>query len=144
MEHVLTQALGGFLVIVSSWLVEWKGWHLADPIAALGIAGMIAVNAFPVWVKTGRVLLQATPESTRPSLVKCLREASTLEGVLECHSEHFWTQSPGVFVGTLCVRVRSEVNEQLILQQVTSLFAPYITHLTVQVEKTNWTVESNE
>jgi len=143
-DHVIMQALGGFCVIISSWLVEWRGWTLADPIAALGIAGMIAVNAFPVWVKTGRVLLQATPESMRPSLVKCLREASTLEGVLEYHSEHFWTQSPDVFVGTLCVRVRSDANEQLVLQQVTTLFSPYISHLTVQIEKNNWAVESTD
>jgi len=143
-DHVILQALGGFSVIISSWLVEWRGWTLADPIAALGIAGMIAVNAYPVWIKTGSVLLQATPEFMRPTLVKCLREAGTLEGVLECHSEHFWTQSPDVFVGTLCVRVRSDANEQLILQQVVSLFSPYISHLTVQIEKNNWAVESHD
>ncbi len=62
-------------------------------------------------------------------------KAGTTEGVLECRREHFWTQSPGIFVGSLVVRVRSDANEQTVLTRVANLLSPLITHLTVQVEK---------
>ena len=82
-----------------------------------------------------RVLLQTTPSSISDQLDKVLREVSTLEGVLECRNEHFWTQSPGVFVGSLYVRVRSDAEEQSVLAKVHKLLDPLITHLTIQVEK---------
>jgi len=136
--HLFTDALSTIGVIISSWLVQSRGWHFADTLISILIAVMIVRNAFPICSKTARVLLQTTPDSVFPAINKCLREASTLEGVLEYHSEHFWTQAPGVFVGSLCVKVRSDANEQAVLQQVTKLFAPYIRHLTVQIEKDNW------
>jgi heme-binding NEAT domain protein len=54
---------------------------------------------------------------------------------LECKNEHFWTHAPGVFVGSLVVRVRGDANEETVLARVQNLFNPLVTHLTVQVEK---------
>lgn len=86
-------------------------------------------------------------------------EASTVEGVLECVHEHFWTQSPGVYVGTLQVRVRSDANEQLVLAKVTNvrssrdvavylsnsaqIFSHLISHLTVQIVKDDWQISTS-
>jgi len=36
-------------------------------------------------------LLQTTPSHMIGQLDKCIREASTLDGVLEFRHEHFWT-----------------------------------------------------
>jgi len=138
MAHLFTDMISGVGVIISSWLVQLKGWHFADTLVSIVIAVIIVRNAWPICSRMARVLLQTTPETIYPAINKCLREASTLEGVLEYHSEHFWTQSPGVFVGSMCVKVRSDANEQAVLQQVTKLFTPYIRHLTVQIEKDNW------
>lgn len=138
MLHLFTDMLSGIGLIISSWLVQSRGWHTADTLMSVLIAILIVRNAFPICSKAARVLLQTTPDSVYPAINKCLREASTLEGVLEYHSEHFWTHAPGTFVGSLCVKVRSDANEQLVLHQVTKLFAPYIKHLTVQVEKVDW------
>ncbi len=55
--------------------------------------------------------------------------------MLECHHDHFWTQSPGCYVGSLSVRVHRSSKEQIILSNVHRIFSPYITHLTIQVEK---------
>lgn len=141
MLHLFTDMLSGIGVIISSWLAQSRGWHFADTLISILIGALIVHNAYPICAKTARVLLQTTPDSIYPAINKCLREASTLEGVLEYHSEHFWTQSPGVFVGSLCIKVRSNANEQSVLQQVTKLFAPYIKHLTVQIEKDNWNLQ---
>lgn len=103
---------------------------------------MIAYNAVPICKRTGKVLLQTTPEAIRHGITKCLSEATTFEGVLECHDTHFWTHAPGVFVGTISVRVRSDANVQVVLQHVTRLFSPFITYLTIQVEKDDWVLSS--
>ena len=41
---------------------------------------------------------QTTPSHVVSQLDKCLREALTLDGVLEFRHEHFWTLSTGVLV----------------------------------------------
>jgi len=135
--HIFVDVIANIAVIFSTWLMR-MGFLLADPLIALAIVVLIGYNALPICQKTGRILLQTTPLSIKDQLDKVLREASTLEGVLECRNEHFWTQSPGVFVGSLYVRIRSDANEQQVLSRVTSLFAPLVTHLTVQVEKDDW------
>lgn len=141
-SRLLTDVLGSLLVIISTWLAQWNDIQVADTFAAMIIAMMICYIAVPICQRTGKVLLQTTPEAIRHGITKCLSEASTYEGVLECTNTHFWTQAPGVFVGTLCVRVRSDANEQVVLQQITRLFLPLITHLTIQVEKDNWVLSS--
>jgi hypothetical protein len=42
--------------------------------------------------------------------------------------------------GSLHVRVRRDANEQEVLQKVTSLMAPHVAHLTVQVTKDDWSL----
>lgn len=61
-----------------------------------------------------------------------------IDGVLECRNEHFWTLAPGIFVGSLCVRVRSDVSEESIRQRVRALFQPWMTHFVVQIDKDTW------
>jgi zinc transporter 5/7 len=124
-------------VILSTWLTQW-GFLLADPILAIGIAIWLGYNVIPICTRTGKVLLQSTPTSIKDQLDKARREVQTLEGVLECTNEHFWTQSPGVFVGSLTVRVRADANEQSVAAKTRSLLSPWITHLTIQVEKNDW------
>jgi len=132
--HMFLDCIGSIGVIVAAWLSS-LGWVMADPIVAIAITFLIIYNAIPICKRTAKVLLQTAPTSFKDQLDKALREACTLEGVLEYRNEHFWTQSPGVFVGSLYVRVRSDANEQVVLSRVRSLFTPLISHLTVQVEK---------
>jgi len=139
--HIFLDGIGSVGVIVSTWLMDW-GWLYADPTVAIGIVILIVYNAIPICSRTGKVLLQTKPMSIADQLDKALREASTVEGVLECRNEHFWTQSPGVFVGSFYVRVRSDANEQQVSARVNSIFSPLITHLTVQIEKDDWLLES--
>jgi len=139
--HIGVDVVGNIGVVLSTILNSW-GWLIADPLVAFGIVFLIIRNAIPICHRTGKVLLQTTPLSMKDQLDKALREAATLEGVLECRNPHFWTQSPGVFVGSLYVRVRSDANEQVVLSKVTNLFSPLVTHLTVQVEKDDWALPS--
>ena len=47
----------------------------------------------PTAIFTAKMLLQTTPTHLITKLDKCLREASTLDGVLEFRNEHFLSVS---------------------------------------------------
>ncbi|VEL06839.1 unnamed protein product [Protopolystoma xenopodis] len=82
---------------------------------------------------SGRILLQTTPTHLIGQLDKALREASTLDGVLELKSEHFWTVGFSHMAGSLTVRVRRDADEQLVLAHVTNQLSGLVQRLTVQV-----------
>lgn len=133
-------AIPFFFLFFSFWPFLPPALQNLDNWATLAICALLVRQSVPICSDTGRVLLQTTPGSIRGALDKSLRQASTLDGVLECRSDkcHFWTESPGVFVGNVHVRVRTDADEQVVLARVANLFAPLISHLTVQVQKDNW------
>jgi hypothetical protein len=92
----------------------------------------------PFAVYTGKILLQTTPSHLITQLDKTLREASTLDGVLEFRDEHFWTLSFGVLVGSLHVRIRRDADEQLVLAHVWNKLAGLVQILTIHIFKDDW------
>jgi len=46
----------------------------------------------------------------------------------------FTVRVAGVYVGSLVVQVRPGTDEDAVLRSVQALFAPYVRHLTVQVQ----------
>lgn len=96
-------------------------------------------------------LWQTTPASTFAQLDKCLREALTLDGVLEFRHEKFWTlgvleqpsrslpvtkdSSGFLLTGSLHVRIRRDANEQLVLAHIREKLSPLVPLLTVQVRQ---------
>jgi len=116
-----------------------RAFGVVDCIGALAVViALLYLEALPACFESGRLLLQTTPASLRDALDKCVREAATVDGVLEITQEHFWTHAPGIFVGTLTVRARSDADEQQVLTKLTHIFSHLITHLTIQVEKDEW------
>lgn len=71
-------------------------------------------------------------------LDKLLREVSTLDGVLEVRSEHFWTLGFGTLAGSVHVRIRRDANEQMVLAHVTNRLYTLVSTLTVQIFKDDW------
>jgi zinc transporter 6 len=93
------------------------------------------------------VLMQATPEkllevidprSGETVIDRMIREASHLEGVLECKSGHFWSLTFTDYIGSLHIRAKNDANEQHIIMQAHSKFDPIICNFTAQVEKDHW------
>jgi len=125
-------------LLVSGYLIKDFAWYFLDPVISVFILASGLLIAMPLSRDTGRVLLQATPISSRDIIHKTLREASTVEGVLEIKNEHFWTHSPGVVVGSLIVRIRGDADEQAVLSAISPMFSGIVTHLTIQVEKSDW------
>jgi hypothetical protein len=64
----------------------------------------------------------------------------TIDGVMEIRREkcHFWTYAPGVYVGSIHVRIKQDANAQRIQQQLARLFSPYLHYFTVQLTRDDW------
>lgn len=92
----------------------------------------------PLTSFTGNILLQTTPAHMIGHLDKCLREASTHEGILEFRNEHFWTLGYNNLVGSIHVRVRRDANEQVVLSHLTNRLSNLVSDLTIQVFKDEW------
>jgi len=122
---------------ISSILIQALSWYWLDASVTCFTVLILFQKAYPVVIECGRILLQSVPLTIKHIIEQNLRDASTVEGVLEIHNTHFWTCSPGVYVGSLYVRVRNDCNEQSVLRQIRAIYGPYIRYLTIQVEKWN-------
>lgn len=91
------------------------------------------ITMFPMCSYTAKILLQTAPVHTIGHLDKCLREASTLDGVLEFRNERFWTLGFGDLVGSLHVRIRRDANEQVVLAHLNNRLSNLVSDLTIQV-----------
>ncbi|PVD26552.1 hypothetical protein C0Q70_14229 [Pomacea canaliculata] len=137
---MLLMGFGSSLVLIIAYvLIDTQSYHAADTWAAICIAVMMVGTMFPMSVYTGKILLQTTPSHILSQLDKVLREASTLDGVLEFRHEHFWTLSFGVLAGSVQVRVRRDADEQLVLAHVYNRLSNLVRVLTVQIFKDDWT-----
>eukprot|EP01118_Nematostelium_gracile_P019062 TRINITY_DN8699_c0_g1_i1.p1 TRINITY_DN8699_c0_g1~~TRINITY_DN8699_c0_g1_i1.p1 ORF type:complete len:347 (-),score=73.20 TRINITY_DN8699_c0_g1_i1:107-1147(-) len=121
-------------VILSAFLHSY-GFTMADPIAGMSIAGWIAYNVIPISISTGNVLLQSTPLKIASQLRNAKKELQAIEGVISCSEDHFWTQAPDVYVGSLKIKIKSEINPQVILGKARFLLSPLISHLTIQINQ---------
>nr|XP_054759168.1 zinc transporter 6-like [Lytechinus pictus] len=148
LDHLLLPRVNPFILIglcsmlslcVTDFLVDMNNFHMADPLAAFCIALMTVGTMFPMSVYSGTILLQTTPSHILGQLDKSLREASTLDGVLEFRNEHFWTLSFGQLAGSLHVRVRRDADEQLVLAHVFNKLSHLVNILTIQIIKDEWT-----
>lgn len=132
---VFADTASSVAVVINAVLVHWKGYMIADPVMALVVAGLTMYCGWPLFVQTGKILLQTTPAHLKGPLERCRREVTTIPGVLECKDEHFWTQAPGFVVGSVVVRVQSDANEQQILANVSAKFSRLIQQVTVHIER---------
>jgi len=132
-----------FLLIGTYFLIDEYQYYVADPWAAIFIAFMIFGTMFPMSSYTGKILLQTTPSHMLSQLDKVLREASTLDGVLEFRHEHFWTLSFGSLAGCVQVRVRRDADEQLVLAHVYNRLHNLVSKLTIQIFKDDWSRSSS-
>lgn len=134
---------GAIALILTYILVDTKSYYSADTWAAMAIAIKTCGTMFPMSVYTGKILLQTAPSHILGQLDKVLREASTLDGVLEFRHEHFWTLSFGTLAGSVQVRVRRDADEQMVLAHVYNRLSNLVSQLTVQIFKDDWTRASS-
>lgn len=112
--------------------------NIMDTVCGSVLSFLLIVTLLPLCSFTGNILLQTTPTHMTSHLDKCLREASTMDGVLEFRNEHFWSLGYNNIVGSLHVRIRRDANEQVVLSHLTNRLSNLLSDLTIQVFKDEW------
>jgi len=134
--HIIADTLGSVSVIISSLLIQFFGWTIADPICSFGMSVLIFVSVIPLIKSSATTLLQCTPPTLDEKLQNALKKIGSVDGVVSYAYPHFWKQSKDMIIGTLHVQIKSEANEQKILGEVSNLLKKKgVKNLTVQVMK---------
>ena len=93
LRHVLADALGSVGVIVSGAIVLLTGWSYADPLVALGIAGLVLASSWTILRDSVGILLESTPRGLDAEEIG--RTMVEVDGVREVHDLHVWTITSG-------------------------------------------------
>eukprot|EP01063_Lacrimia_lanifica_P019355 TRINITY_DN2653_c3_g1_i2.p1 TRINITY_DN2653_c3_g1~~TRINITY_DN2653_c3_g1_i2.p1 ORF type:complete len:757 (+),score=201.18 TRINITY_DN2653_c3_g1_i2:131-2272(+) len=135
--HILADLVGSLGVIVSSALVRWTGYHIADPVCSIFIAGLISASALPLLKDTALVLMQGLTNQQEAALDECLEAADRHPAVGKVVHASFWQHTPGAPMGTVRVAAATRAHEATLLATVQDLFAPLAKApcLTVEVNK---------
>uniref|UniRef100_F1L408 Zinc transporter 6-A n=1 Tax=Ascaris suum TaxID=6253 RepID=F1L408_ASCSU len=119
--------------LTTHWFISELWWM--DAVAALVLSLCVFATMWPLSTYTGRILLQTSPPYVHNQLDRCMSEASTVDGVLELRSAHFWQLDFASMAGTVDVRVRRDADEQRVLAAVTEKLSSVVSLLTIQVVK---------
>ncbi|KAM3940050.1 proton-coupled zinc antiporter SLC30A5 [Leptodactylus fuscus] len=134
--HVLADTLGSVGVIVSTILIRQFGWLIADPLCSLFISVLIFGSVLPLLKDACQVILLRIPSEIEKGINAALEKISNIDGLISYRDPHFWRHSASIIAGTIHVQVMSDVVEQRIIQQVTSVLKDVgVNNLTIQVEK---------
>jgi cobalt-zinc-cadmium efflux system protein len=132
--HIATDLAAFVGTAVAGTLILLTGWDRFDPITSILVAALMFGAAYELLKESGRIFLEAAPESAPPADVG--RAIVAHPGVVEAHDLHVWTVTSGfpalaahvlVDPGADCHRIRLEL-ERMLREQ----FA--IDHTTLQVE----------
>lgn len=136
--HVLADTLGSVGVIISSLLIEFKGWYITDPLSSAMISLLIFGSTLPLLKDTLLQLLQRVPKDMERDIARALGEVRSIAGVQDVAQWHCWRHTGEVCVGALHLIVRSEADEQLVMRQTRDIFQKRTRmneFLTIQVAK---------
>ena len=73
---MLADTLGSVGVIISTLLMEYLGWRIADPICSIFIAVLIFMSVTPLLKDTADVLLLRSPSELQEELQMALNKVS--------------------------------------------------------------------
>ncbi|XP_076439815.1 LOW QUALITY PROTEIN: zinc transporter 7-like [Babylonia areolata] len=133
--HILADTLGSVGVIISSGLIYYFGWMIADPICSMFIATLIAISVLPLLKESIGILMQRTPSSLDHVLPTCYQRVSQLEGVYSVQEPHFWTLCSDVYIGTIKLEVAVNADARYLVSQTHNIFTQVgVRQLYVQID----------
>jgi len=137
--HLLGDAINNIGVIVAAVIflkVDSPKRFYADPAASLAISLIIFGSAIPITLKSGRILLEASP--IHLNLAKVKEDLLSIPDVLSIHDLHVWHLSQSVILGSLhvCVPIGTSLKQwERTEKYLQHCFEEYgISHVTISPE----------
>lgn len=132
--HVFSDTLGSIGVIISGLLIYFFDFPLADPIASIAIACLVAYSALHLVTDTIRVLMEHAPAHINPQEVE--NSLLSLPQVVLVHDLHIWSITTGKDALSVHVVAQSEADYNKLLSEIQQMLATKfgIDHATIQIE----------
>ncbi|WVZ92911.1 hypothetical protein U9M48_038944 [Paspalum notatum var. saurae] len=133
--HVLADTMGSVGVVISTLLIKYKGWLIADPICSVFISVMIVSSVLPLLRNSAEILLQRVPRSHEKDLAAALDDVTKIEGVLGVDNVHVWNLTNTDIIGTFHLHVSTEADKSSIRNKASRIFHEAgVQDLTIEVE----------
>jgi len=133
--HVLADTMGSVGVVISTLLIKYKGWLIADPICSVFISVMIISSVLPLLRNSAEILLQRVPRSHEKDLTAALDDVMKIEGVLGVDNVHVWNLTNTDIVGTFHLHISAEADKSSIRNRASRIFHEAgVQDLTIQIE----------
>ncbi|KAK7293282.1 hypothetical protein RJT34_16145 [Clitoria ternatea] len=133
--HVLADTMGSVGVVISTLLIKYKGWLVADPTCSIFISILIVSSVIPLLRNSAEVLLQRVPRVHEHELKEALTNVLKIKGVYGIQKFHLWSFTNTDVVGTLHLHVSTDNDKTSAKTQVLHLLHNAgIKDLTLQVE----------
>jgi cobalt-zinc-cadmium efflux system protein len=135
--HSVSDALGSIGAIVAGVLVMTRGWTLADPLASMFIAVLVAIAGAGLLRDTVHVLMEGAPASIRVDRLRGAIEGSS--GVRAVHDLHVWSLTsrfPAVSAHVVADPALSLAEGQILLDRLREMLREQfeVRHVTLQLE----------
>lgn len=133
--HVLADTMGSVGVVISTLLIKYKGWLIADPICSVFISIMIVSSVLPLLRNSAEILLQRVPRSHEKDLKVALDDVMKIKGVIGVHNVHVWNLTNTDIVGTFHLHISTKADKSSIRERASQIFRQAgIQDLTIQIE----------
>nr|CAG4638582.1 EOG090X09D3 [Cyclestheria hislopi] len=122
--HVLADALGSVVVMVSAlliWLTDWSFKMYIDPALSIAMVCLILWSTWPLLQESALILLQTVP--THIQLDDIQRKLlSQVDGVLAVHEFHVWQLAGDRIIASAHIRCRNLSDYMKIAEKVKEFF----------------------
>ncbi|KAH1021131.1 hypothetical protein HUJ04_010684 [Dendroctonus ponderosae] len=122
--HVLSDALGSVIVIVSAlifWLTDWKYKYYIDPALSLLLVLLILHSVWPLLRDSALILLQTVPTHIQVDAIQ-QRLLENVDGVLAVHEFHVWQLAGDRIIASAHIRCRNLSEYMKIAEKVKEFF----------------------
>ncbi|XP_057983755.1 uncharacterized protein LOC131168395 [Malania oleifera] len=133
--HVLADTMGSVGVVISTLLIKYKGWLVADPACSIFISVLIVSSVIPLLRNSAEILLQRIPRVHELDLKEAVDDVMKIKGVCGVQNLHVWSFTNTDVVGTLHLHISKETDKASAKAQASHILSDAgIKDLTLQVE----------
>lgn len=132
--HLMSDLWAFLATALAGGVILLTGWHRADAVAALVVAGLMVYAGIGLIRAAGRIFLEAAPAGTDPSDIG--RAMAAVPGVREVHDLHVWDLGAGAAALSAHLVVEDSFDCHQVAHGVRGVLADYhqIGHATLQAD----------
>lgn len=122
--HVLSDALGSVIVIISAivvWKTEWEYKFYMDPALSIVLVILILHSVWPLLKESALILLQTVPTHIQVDVIQ-RRLLEKVDGVLAVHEFHVWQLAGDRIIASAHIRCRNLSEYMKIAEKVKEFF----------------------